>query len=530
VVLVALLVGARIDRPPSVPGLYRRLVWLAAWLLPAGYALAALTPRYEEAGLHVVYIGGFALMALSVGHHVAQAHGGTPQVLAGRPGRLVALAALILGAVVFRALVDLDRAHESGVPIPLLARDFACASSREEAIMMDFHRGQTAYDSAGIRLGRVIQCDESGFFIEKGLVFAEHYRVEYDEVASAEADQVRLRFTASELVPEEEADPWNPERDRVGTAGGTDIEPLRAGMAEIDEEQRRDRSSSAGGGKEPPPRRGARAWRDALAREVRLDESARAARRQLAPPSARRPERAPVESEGELEQRIEEEVEDFERGGGSGRRSDVLLERAAEERARAAASQGAVTGEGARAGGPPTRERRRQPAASAPRAPASPTAASPAAARRLDYAAVAPEAVKAMLALERYVRGCGLERPLLELVRMRASQLNGCVYCVDMHSQDARRGGETEQRLYALAVWEETPFFSPRERAALAWTEAVTRLGAHHVDDETYQLAREQFGEKELVNLTMAVIAINGWNRLAIPFRTEPGTYRPGAS
>ncbi|GEJ57741.1 NnrS family protein [Anaeromyxobacter diazotrophicus] len=112
VALVTLLAAARIDRLPTVPGLHRRLVWLSAWLLPLGYALAAVTPRYEEAGLHVVYIGGFALMALSVGHHVAQAHGGTPRVLAGRPRRLVALAALVLGALVLRGIVDLDRPHE----------------------------------------------------------------------------------------------------------------------------------------------------------------------------------------------------------------------------------------------------------------------------------------------------------------------------------------------------------------------------------------------------------------------------------
>ncbi|HEY3269280.1 MAG TPA: carboxymuconolactone decarboxylase family protein [Armatimonadota bacterium] len=148
--------------------------------------------------------------------------------------------------------------------------------------------------------------------------------------------------------------------------------------------------------------------------------------------------------------------------------------------------------------------------------------------RRLDYAMAAPEAVAAMGRLEAYVRHCGLEKPLLELLKLRASQINGCAYCIDMHTKDARAAGETEQRLYALSAWEETPFYSDRERAALAWTEAVTLISDGHVSDEVYELARRQFSEKELVNLTMAVIAINGWNRLAISFRAVPGTYQPG--
>ncbi len=128
--------------------------------------------------------------------------------------------------------------------------------------------------------------------------------------------------------------------------------------------------------------------------------------------------------------------------------------------------------------------------------------------------------------MERYLAGCGLEAPLLELVRLCASYLNGCAFCVDMHTKDARAAGETEQRLYAVPVWEETPFFSPRERAALKWTEAITRVGEDHVPDAAYAHAREHFSEKELVDLTFAAIAINSWNRLAIGFRRVPGTYR----
>ena len=145
---------------------------------------------------------------------------------------------------------------------------------------------------------------------------------------------------------------------------------------------------------------------------------------------------------------------------------------------------------------------------------------------RIEYAKVAPDAMTAMLSLETYVRHCGLEGTLIELVKLRASQINGCAYCVDMHTKDARAEGETEQRLYATAVWEETPFFTERERAALAWTEAVTLVGQGHVPDDVYEQARLSFGEKELIDLTLAVIVINGWNRLAISFRTVPGTYQ----
>lgn len=146
---------------------------------------------------------------------------------------------------------------------------------------------------------------------------------------------------------------------------------------------------------------------------------------------------------------------------------------------------------------------------------------------RIAYDKVAPEGGKAMWALENYVRHCGLEPALLELVRFRASQINGCAYCIDMHTKDARAHGETEQRLYALSAWRETPFFTDRERAALAWAEAMTEVAQNHVPDEVYELARQHFSEKELVDLTLAVVAINGWNRLAISFRKVPGTYQP---
>jgi len=132
-----------------------------------------------------------------------------------------------------------------------------------------------------------------------------------------------------------------------------------------------------------------------------------------------------------------------------------------------------------------------------------------------------------MLALEGYLDRCGLERSLTELVKLRASQINGCAYCIDMHTKDARAAGETEQRLYLLDAWRESPFYSPRERAALAWTESVTRVSETHVPDEVYDEARQRFSEKELVDLNWVVVAINAWNRLAIPFRTPPGTYEP---
>lgn len=148
-------------------------------------------------------------------------------------------------------------------------------------------------------------------------------------------------------------------------------------------------------------------------------------------------------------------------------------------------------------------------------------------ASRVDYSKTSPDGIAAMRGLESYVRQCGLDPVLLELVRLRASQMNGCAYCVDMHTKDARAAGETEQRLYAVSVWEEAPFFTERERAALAWTEAVTRVGDSRVPDALYEAARRHFSEKELVDPTLAIVAINGWNRLAVSFRTVPGTYTP---
>lgn len=149
---------------------------------------------------------------------------------------------------------------------------------------------------------------------------------------------------------------------------------------------------------------------------------------------------------------------------------------------------------------------------------------------RINFARIAPGAYRAMAGLESYVRQSSkLEPSLLELVRMRASQLNGCAYCLDMHSKDARAAGETEQRLYTLSAWRETPFFTERERAALAWTEAMTLISSGNAPDEVYEEVRKEFTEEELVNLTIAIVAINGWNRLAIGFRSVPGTYQPAA-
>jgi AhpD family alkylhydroperoxidase len=146
---------------------------------------------------------------------------------------------------------------------------------------------------------------------------------------------------------------------------------------------------------------------------------------------------------------------------------------------------------------------------------------------RINYSSIAPEGIEILRKLQTYIKKAGLEAGLLELVKIRASQINGCAFCIDMHTKDARSQGETEQRLYGLSAWREAPFYSQRERAALAWTETVTRIGEKGVPTEVYSQARSQFSEKELVDLTLAVIAINSWNRLAIGFRTVPGTYQP---
>ena len=147
---------------------------------------------------------------------------------------------------------------------------------------------------------------------------------------------------------------------------------------------------------------------------------------------------------------------------------------------------------------------------------------------RLETQKVPAAAYQAMLGLETFVRKQSkLEPTLLQLVRTRSSQINGCAYCLDMHSKDARAEGETEQRLYTLSAWEETPFFTDRERAALGLTEAITLVNQGHVPDAVYERAKQSFSEEELVNLTLAIIAINGWNRLAITFRWVPGEYQP---
>lgn len=146
---------------------------------------------------------------------------------------------------------------------------------------------------------------------------------------------------------------------------------------------------------------------------------------------------------------------------------------------------------------------------------------------RMDYKKVSPPGAKAMAELHAFVQRCGLEQTLLELVKLRASQINGCAHCIDMHTKELRAGGESEQRLYLLEVWRESPFYSERERAALAWTEALTLVSEGHVPDEVYAESCAQFSEEELANLTLAIVAINGANRLNIAFRTIPGSYVP---
>lgn len=146
--------------------------------------------------------------------------------------------------------------------------------------------------------------------------------------------------------------------------------------------------------------------------------------------------------------------------------------------------------------------------------------------KRANYAKLRPEAMRAMRGLGQVVSQGNLEHSLLELVKTRASQLNHCGFCIDMHTQDARQAGETEQRLYCLSVWRETSFYSERECAALAWTEALTLVANGHVDDALYDATREHFSEEELVDLTMAIIQINAWNRLSIGFAAIPGSYR----
>ncbi len=145
--------------------------------------------------------------------------------------------------------------------------------------------------------------------------------------------------------------------------------------------------------------------------------------------------------------------------------------------------------------------------------------------QRFEYAKVAPGAYRAMAGLEHYLHECGLEESLIHLVKLRASQINGCAYCLDMHWKDLKAIGESDQRLYELNAWEESPFYTDRERAALEWTEAVTKVAENRVPDEFYERVKKQFTEKELADLTFAIATINAWNRLAISARTVPGTY-----
>lgn len=149
---------------------------------------------------------------------------------------------------------------------------------------------------------------------------------------------------------------------------------------------------------------------------------------------------------------------------------------------------------------------------------------------RIDYRRYAQDAQKAMYALENYLSECGLEHSLIHLLKMRASQMNGCAFCIDMHSKDARALGETEQRLYELDAWRETPFYTDRERAALAWIEAITLVSQTHVPDAVYDEVRKQFNEKEIIDLIYVATAINSWNRIAISLRVVPGHYRPASS
>ncbi|MGJ4801908.1 carboxymuconolactone decarboxylase family protein [Luteimonas sp. SDU82] len=146
---------------------------------------------------------------------------------------------------------------------------------------------------------------------------------------------------------------------------------------------------------------------------------------------------------------------------------------------------------------------------------------------RMEYWKAAPGGYKAMMALEAYLHDAGIERGLLHMVKLRASQINGCAYCIDMHWKDARAAGESEQRLYGLAAWREAPYYSDRERAALAWTESLTNITEGHVPDPVYEAARDQFTDRELADLAWAVAAINAWNRVAIAFRSEAGSCRP---
>ena len=146
---------------------------------------------------------------------------------------------------------------------------------------------------------------------------------------------------------------------------------------------------------------------------------------------------------------------------------------------------------------------------------------------RLEMAKLSQAFYKAMLGLEQYLHSCGLEEGVIHLMKLRASKVNGCAYCIDMHWKDLRAFGETEQRLYGLGAWEESPYYTERERAALAWTEAVTKIREGHVPDAVFEEVKKQFSEKEMADLTAVVATINAWNRLAIATRSVAGEYQP---
>jgi AhpD family alkylhydroperoxidase len=145
---------------------------------------------------------------------------------------------------------------------------------------------------------------------------------------------------------------------------------------------------------------------------------------------------------------------------------------------------------------------------------------------RIDYTKLSPGGYKAMLGLELYLNHSGLEKELLHMIKLRVSQINGCAFCLDMHWKDLQASGESEQRMYSLDAWRETDYYSDRERAALAWAEAVTKVTEGHVPDEVFEATRQHFSEQEMADLTFAVVAINSWNRLSIAFRVVPGTYQ----
>ncbi len=148
---------------------------------------------------------------------------------------------------------------------------------------------------------------------------------------------------------------------------------------------------------------------------------------------------------------------------------------------------------------------------------------------RFSYVRSAPDGYRAMAGLEKYLRECSIEQPLIHLIKLRASQINGCAYCIDMHWKDLRAIGETEQRLYSLDAWRECPWYTDRERAALAWTEALTLIAHDQVPDAVYEVVRPHFDDRELSDLSFAIATINAWHRLSIAARTEPGIYQPGS-